>query len=118
MGLRETLNENPIIGRSIAGIAVIAAVFIAFQAGSNDAPDSLERRSETVTIRDTETGDEWQMNRGQFERLLMTSEGVIDINGGIPSEFSDGKKTGVLVDKSDWEETVTRINALKAQYSD
>lgn len=116
MGIRDTLNEHPMIARSAAVIAVCAAAFFAYRAGSNNAPDSVERRSESVTIRDTETGDEWQMNRGQFERLLMTSDGMIDINGGIPSEFSDGRKTGVLVDKSDWEETVTRINALKEQY--
>lgn len=116
MGIRETLNEKPAIGRTIAFIAVAAAIYLAFRAGSNDAPDSLERRSQMVTIRDTLTGDEWEMNRGQFERLLLTQQGQIDPNGGIPSKFSDGKPVGVLVDKNDWEETVERINAMKAKY--
>ncbi len=116
MGIRETLNEKPAIGRTIALLAVAGAIYLAFRAGSNDAPDSLERRSEMVTIRDTVTGDEWEMNRGQFERLLLTQQGQIDPNGGIPSKFSDGKPVGVLVDKNDWEETVRRINAMKAQY--
>lgn len=116
MGIRETLNEKPMIGRTIAFLAIAAAIYFAFRAGSNKAPDSLERRSQMVTIRDTLTGDEWEMNRGRFERLLLTQQGQIDPNGGIPSKFSDGKPVGVLVDKNDWEETVERINAMKAHY--
>lgn len=116
MGLRETLNEKPAIGRAFAVIAVAGAIFFAFRAGSNSPPDSVERRSQTVTIRDTLTGNEWEMNRGQFERLLLTQQGRIDPASGVPSHFSDGKPVGVLVDKSDWEETVARINAMKAKY--
>jgi hypothetical protein len=118
MGLRQALNEKPIIGRSILVVAVAGAIFMAFRAGSNNAPDSLERRSEMVTIRDTLTGDEWTMNRGQFERLLLSQQGMIDPNGGIPSHFSEGKPVGLLVDKDEWQETVHRINIMKKQYGD
>ncbi|MFG0313091.1 MAG: hypothetical protein ACF8LL_02730 [Phycisphaerales bacterium] len=117
MGLRETLNEKPIIGRSLAVIAIFCAAYFMFRALNRTEPDSLERRSEMVTIRDTETGDEWEMNRGQFERLLLLQQGDIDPSSGIPSKFSDGKPVGVLVDKDDWEETVKRINAMKARYN-
>ena len=116
MGIRETLNEKPIIGRTIAVIAIFIAAYFVFSALNRTEPDSLERRSEMVTIRDTETGDEWEMNRGQFERLLLLQDGQIDPNGGIPSKFSEGRPVGVLVDKSDWESTVKRINAMKAQF--
>lgn len=115
MGLREKLNENPAIGRTLALIVAVVAVFILVRSRSSNAPDSVERRSETVTIRDTETGDEWTMNRGQFERLLLLQNGLIDENGGIPSEFSEGRPVGVLVDKPDWRKTVERINAMKRQ---
>lgn len=115
MGLRETLNEKPIIGRTIALVAVCASIYLAIRSGKSSAPDSVERRSQMVTIRDTETGDEWTMNRGQFERLLLLHDGLIDEKGGIPSEFSEGRLTGVLVDKSDWEQTVSRINEMKKQ---
>lgn len=119
MGLREKLNDNPIIGRSIAGVLLAAAiVFVVMRSVGNEPPDSIDRRSEMVTIRDTETGDEWEMNRGRFEQMLMTSDGMIDPSGGIPSKFSEGRKTGILVDKDDWEETVRRINALKERYAD
>lgn len=115
MGLREKLNENPNIGRAVALVAVGVAIYLAVQAGRSSAPDSVERRSQTVTIRDTETGDEWTMNRGQFERLLLLQNGKIDPSGGIPSQFSEGRPVGILVDKADWEETVSRINAMKDQ---
>ena len=115
MGLRETFNEKPIIGRTIALVAVAGAIYFGLQSSTNRSPDSVERRSQTVTIRDTETGDEWTMNRGQFERLLLLQDGSIDPNGGIPSKFSEGRPTGVLVDKNDWTETVNRINAMKKQ---
>jgi len=115
MGLRETLNEKPIIIRTFAFACVVIAIVLVWRSGSDDAPDSVKRRSEIVTIRDTETGDEWTMNRGQFERLLLLQDGEIDPKGGIPSKFSDGRPTGVLIDTRDWTETVTRINAMKEQ---
>jgi hypothetical protein len=116
MGLREKLNENPQIAWTITVVAVLAAGFFVYRSMTRTEVDSVERRSEMVTIRDTLTGDEWEMNRGQFERLLMTQQGLIDPEGGIPSQFSDGKPVGVLVDKNDWESTVERINALKKKY--
>jgi len=114
MGLRDTLNQKPMLGWTFAGIFLVAAAVLVLRSGGSNAPDSHERRSQQVTIRCTETGNEWTMNRGQFERLLLTQNGMIDPTKGIPSEFADGRPTGVLVDKSDWEETVKRINAMKS----
>ncbi len=113
MGFRETLNSKPWIAWSIAGVAIAVAVFFYMQGAGSSAPDSIERRSQMVTIRCTETGNEWQMNRGEFERLLMTTPGVIDPTKGIPSKFAENRPTGVLIDKSDWDETVNRINNMK-----
>ncbi|GAB4385500.1 MAG: hypothetical protein Kow0022_11640 [Phycisphaerales bacterium] len=113
MGLRDTLNSKPWIAWTIAGVALAAAVVLYWRGMGSSAPDSLERRSEMVTIRCTETGQEWQMNRGEFERLLMTQPGLLDPAKGIPSKFADNRPTGVLVDKNDWVETVNRINAMK-----
>lgn len=117
MGLRETLEKYPVISRIIVGVVALAAVGFGIRPFLRSNPDSLERRSQMVTIRDTETGDEWEMNRGEFERLLLTQEGMIDPTRGIPSKFSEGRLTGVLVDKSDWTETVERINTLKEHYA-
>jgi len=116
VGIREMMKSKPWIGWIISGVFLMLAAVFYVRGGGNSVPDSIERRSETVTIRCTETGEEWQMNRGQFERLLMTQHGLIDPTKGIPSEFAEGRLTGVLVDKDDWEETVNRINAMKKAY--
>lgn len=116
MSILDKYSKQQIITGMLAIVGLGVAVYLISRGGSGDAPDSMERRSQTVTIRDTVTGDEWTMNRGQFERLLLTQEGIIDEKGGIPSQFSDGRPVGVLVDKSDWEETVRRINAMKQEY--
>lgn len=118
MSLRETLSEKPWIAWTISGVCLIAAAFVLLRSNSNTAPDTIERLSGKVTIRCTETGNEWEMNRGQFEQMLLTSNGLIDPEAGIPSKFADGRPTGILVDKSEWTETVERINAMKRQYQD
>ncbi len=113
MGLRDAINKKPWIGWLVAGVFAAAAAWFMYKGMGSDAPDSLERRSQQVTIRCTETGEEWTMNRGEFERLLLLQPGSIDPDGGIPSQFADGRPTGVLVDKDEWTETVDRINAMK-----
>tara|TARA_E500000318_G_scaffold108919_1_gene120761 strand:- start:401 stop:757 length:357 start_codon:yes stop_codon:yes gene_type:complete len=118
MGLRETMREKPWIAWCISGACLAVAALVLMRSNGSSAPDSLERRSEMVTIRCTETGEEWEMNRGQFERMLLTSDGLIDPAKGVPSKFADGRPTGVLVNKGEWEETVGRINAMKRQYMD
>lgn len=118
MSIREVLEARPWIGWIVAGISLVLAALLVLRNSSSGDPDSLERRSETVTIRCTETGNEWEMNRGKFERLLLTQDGLIDPTAGIPSEFAEGRLTGVLVDKDDWTETVKRINAMKKAYQD
>ena len=118
MDIREFLQSKPWLGWVLSGVFLIAAAWMFVGNMGSNAPDSRERRSEMVTIRCTETGNEWEMNRGRFERLLLTQHGMIDPKQGIPSEFAEGRLTGVLVDKSDWEETVERINTMKRAYQD
>ncbi len=113
MGLREKLNERPMLGWIVAGIALLAAGYFVYRSTISNDPDSVERRSQQVTIRCMETNQEWTMNRGEFERLLLLKQGLVDPNAGIPSKFADGRPTGVLVDKADWLEAVERINAQK-----
>ena len=117
MGLREAINQRPWLGWVVAGVAVAVGAFAVFRGMRDSAPDSVERRSESVTIRCTESGQEWEMNRGEFERILMTMPGEIDPSKGIPSPHAEGRLTGILVDKDDWTEAVDRINAAKQKFA-
>lgn len=113
--LREALNEKPWIGWTVAAVcASVATLFVTGVIGGSRSP--AERLAEEVTIRCTETGEEWSMSRGEFERELLLRPGSLDAAAGIPSPFADGRPTGVLVNKREWEETVERINAAKQQY--
>ncbi|MCA9300686.1 MAG: hypothetical protein KDA28_16570, partial [Phycisphaerales bacterium] len=103
--LRTFLNSHAWIGWVVAVVALGLAASFALGVFRPERPDSVERRSEDVTIRCTETGNTWTMNRGEFERLLLTTPGPIDPESGIPSRFAEGRPTGVLVDDSDWRAT-------------
>lgn len=116
MSVREALNQKPWIAWTVSGVCLVLTAFFFMRSLGNNAPDSIERLSQTITIRCTETGNEWEMNRGRFERMLLQQHGLIDPDKGIPSEFADGRLTGVLVSKNEWTETVERINALKKAY--
>jgi hypothetical protein len=114
--LREFLQKNPWIGWAVALVAIAFAAAMILGVFEKPAPDSVERRGQQVTIRCTETGETWQMSRGEFERMLLLHKGKIDPGQGIPSKFAEGRLTGVLVDDDEWRETVKRINAMKAQF--
>jgi hypothetical protein len=73
----------------------------------------VDTLSQTVTIRCTETGNEWEMNRGKLMEMLLMQPGPIDPSKGIPSKFAEGRPTGVIVDKGAWNETVEYVNTLK-----
>ncbi|MFG0304769.1 MAG: hypothetical protein ACF8Q5_01000 [Phycisphaerales bacterium JB040] len=116
-GIRSVLSNNPKIGWGVAGVFfLVAAALLVIQMRGSGPADSIERRSEEVTLRCTETGEEWTMTRGQFERNLLLYEGELSEDGMLPSPPADGRLTAILVDRSDWRETVERINAMKAEY--
>jgi hypothetical protein len=72
---------------------------------------SLQRMTENVTIRCTETGKEWVMPRGRMEQELFGRPGPLDPSIGLTNPDT-GRPTGFPVD--DWKETVERINKDKA----
>ena len=114
--IRETLNSKPWIAWVVAAASLtVATLFVTgvIGGGRGAGPQAL---AEEVTIRCTETGQEWTMSRGEFERELLLSPGQIDPNAGIPSPYAEGRRTGVLVNKREWEATVERINAAKRAY--
>lgn len=113
MKLRELLNAKPWIAWTIALVAVGVATLFYLRNSAGNEIDSVDTLSEMVTIRCTETGKEWEMNRGRLVQMLMQQSGTIDVNQGIPSQFAEGRLTGVIVDKSAWEATVEYVNSMK-----
>lgn len=116
--IRGLLANNPKVGWGVAVVCFIAAVTVLFVRLQSAGPaDSQARLSQNVTLRCTETGEEWTMNRGQFELSLLTYTGVLSEDGMFPSPHAEGRLTAVLIDKADWKETVGRINAEKAAFA-
>lgn len=116
-GVRSFLSDNPKLGWCVALVVLVAAAAVfAIQIKNSGPADSIARRSEDVTLRCTETGTEWTMNRGEFERALMTYQGDLTADGMFPSQYAEGRPVAILVDRSDWNETVERINAAKEAY--
>lgn len=116
--IRGLLSDNPKVGWGVAAVCFTAAVAVLFVRLQGAGPaDSVARLSQDVTLRCTETGEEWTMNRGQFELSLLTYSGELSEDGMFPSPHAEGRLTAVLVDKADWKETVERINAEKAAFA-
>ena len=117
MGIRSVMTDNPKIGWGLALVFfLIAGVVIFSRLNSSGPPDSVERLSQDVTLRCTETGTEWTMNRGQFELQLLTYQGELSEDGMFPSPYAEGRPVAILVDRKDWAETVERIRAARETY--
>ncbi|MBX3356803.1 MAG: hypothetical protein KF745_00085 [Phycisphaeraceae bacterium] len=105
---REFLKKNAWAGWVLAMVFLVASVILYRKlSGAND-PYSVERLSETVTLKDSQTGEEWTMPRGVMETQLRERGLSLDAKEGLPNP-----KTGTLTGfpkNSEWEETVTRLN--------
>lgn len=108
--IREFINKSPWLGWALAACLLLAGGFMYMRLRPGNAPYSLQRMTENVTIRCTETGKEWTMPRGRMEKELFGRGGQIDPAVGLINPDT-GRATGFPVD--DWKETVDRINKEK-----
>lgn len=108
--LRKFVNERPWLGWVVA-VAMLGVSLFIYQnlSGAND-PYSVDRLSEMVTLKCSETGHEWEMTRGEMELQLRQRQGMAKPTDGIVNPQT-GKPTGFPFSKSDWEATITRLNA-------
>ncbi len=111
-GIREMLQKSPWLGWAVAGVLLVTAVVLLMRGGGGSSPYSQERMTEMVTIKFTDTGEEVEMPRGRFEMMLRDRRGLVDPSAGIINP-STNQPTGFLFKKSEWEETVKRINEEK-----
>lgn len=107
MEIRELVRSKPWIGWAVAGVLAVIAVVVLVRGGGGTSAYTLEDQTQDVVIRDRETGEEWTIKRGRLEAMLWERAGKLDPNVGLPNP-----KTGTLTGfpKSDWEETVERVN--------
>ena len=118
MGLRNVINEKPVVGWAVAAVLAVVAVYLAFFRGgtsSGDRPSISDLKSD-VTIRDIETGETWTMNRGELEKYLFSRayDRNLDPSLGLPNPTT-GKLSGFPELRGGWEDLVTRINTEVAE---
>ncbi|MCC6427071.1 MAG: hypothetical protein IT435_09665 [Phycisphaerales bacterium] len=110
--IRDFINKSPWLGWVVAGVILVGSFFVyRFMSGSGD-PYSVERLSEMVTIKCVETGEEWEMTRGQMELELRQRQGMIKDGEGLQNPKT-GKFTGYPFSKREWSETVKRLNEAR-----
>lgn len=108
MNIREMLNKNPMIGWAVAGIFVLIAGGLYFFRGT---PEEMVL-TKNVTVLFTDTGKQVEMTRGKIELQLLGRPGVLSAEDGILNEET-GKHSGVIINKADWEKTISSLNAMK-----
>lgn len=107
--IRNQLAERPMLGWALAAVLLIAAAGYSWMRFSR--ADETNQLTQFVTVRCTETGEEWQVLRGVMEKELYLRSGPINPGEGLPNPKT-GKRTGFPIDQ--WKETVERINAERA----
>lgn len=114
MGFRETMNNKPWIGYVLVAALGAGAVLGYMRLSGSGDPNGVEQLTQIVTIRDSETGDEWKMSRGQMELELIqrSAKATLEARSGLINPKT-GKPNGFPVDRS-WDEAITRINAERA----
>ncbi|MBN8596627.1 MAG: hypothetical protein J0L78_03030 [Planctomycetes bacterium] len=110
MGSIRELLAKPAVGWTAAGLAVLIALFFFWRSVVSRSTYDLSRLSESVTVRFTDTDEEVQFTRGDFERQVREIPGTLSTDKGILNPKT-GKRTGVLVAKREWDEVVNRLNS-------
>lgn len=108
MSIRQLMQEKPWVGWTLVGVLLLASVLLYLRLRPAPALDG-KYMVENLTITCTETGKQWQMRRGEMEKILRGRGFQVDPTQGLPNPDT-GKLTG-FPPKSVWEESVSRINA-------
>lgn len=114
--LREAIAKKPWMGWAIAGVLFAAAIYIYMSRSSgSNVQYGQEYMTKMVTVKFADTGDEMELPRGRFEKMIReSSQGALDPTKGIINPKTN-QPTGFLFSKSDWDETIARINKERAE---
>ncbi len=108
--LREFMQKSPMMGWAMAALLMLFAAFMLYT--RLNPKDETRQLTEMVTIRCSETGETWKVQRGIMEKELWLRPYPVDPNQGIVNPKT-GKPTGFPVDA--WKETVEQINAQRGE---
>ena len=106
--VREAINKS-VWARWLIPLVLLGAAAVFFVRGARSSnPYSFDQLSETVTLVCRETGEEFTMARGRVEQELWTRPLPLDPDVGLTNPAT-GRPT--LFPKSEWEQTIERINS-------
>lgn len=106
--VKNLLGERAVPRITLAVCLVVLGVIAVIRLTGQRNPYGLDRLTQDVTLVCRETGEEIVMPRGRMEQMLWDRPGPLD-----PSQGLINPKTGrpTLFPKSEWEVTISRINA-------
>ena len=104
------MQKNPMAGWGVAALLMLVAAVMVYTRLT--AKTETAQLTELITVRDSETGDTWQVPRGVMEKELYLRAYPVDPNQGLVNPKT-GKPNGFPVDA--WKQTVTRINAERQE---
>lgn len=117
MGLRQLINEKPVLGWIVAAVlAIVATVLIIRMSAGGGGERSVATMRQEITVRDRETGETWTILRGELEKQLFARAytGTLDPNVGLPNPKT-GKLTGIPELHDSWDDLVARIKKEAAE---
>ncbi|MDX2114485.1 MAG: hypothetical protein SFZ24_02530 [Planctomycetota bacterium] len=113
MSLRETLEEKPWIGWAVAGVLALVGLVLIARAVIRPAP--AEQLASEILIRFQDTGDTQRMNRGMFEKQMLSQSAIAPLDPAVGiNNPKTNKPTGFPEDAEYWQRLVADINAARA----
>lgn len=114
--IRDHMQQKPWIGWAVAGVLFAAAIYLYMSRSSaSNVEYGQEYMTQMVTVKFADTGDEMELPRGRFEKMLRDSAGgTLDAAKGLINPKTN-QPTGFLFSKSDWDQTISRINQQRKE---
>jgi len=116
--MREVLEKKPWIGATIVVLLIGSAVLLYIMRRPGAGSESQERLLENITIRCSQTGQEWQIPRGKMISGLRgaSASARLDPNVGLVNPATK-KPTGFPVDRDEWNQLIERLNKERDAYN-